>query len=52
MFFSDALTSSGLRVLSPQSGLTHNRSAGTARSAARNDSAISAVLGTRGEWMS
>ena len=45
MFCSDAFTSSALRVFSPQSGLTHSRSAGTARSAARSDSAISEVLG-------
>src|SRR6202011_654589 len=49
---SDAVTSATLRVFSPQSGLTHSRCAGTAFSAARSDSAISAVDGTRGEWMS
>ncbi|CNV75812.1 Uncharacterised protein [Mycobacterium tuberculosis] len=49
MLCSDAVTSSTLRVFSPQSGLTHSRSAGTARNAARNESAISSAEGTRGE---
>ena len=40
------------RVFRPQSGLTHSRSAGTARSASRNEVSISATDGTRGEWMS
>ena len=47
---SDASTSTEPRVFKPQSGLTHNRSTGTALSASRRDSAISSTLGTRGEW--
>lgn len=52
MLRSDSVTSSVLRVFSPQSGLTQRRSAGTAFSAFRKAVAISSVVGTRGEWMS
>lgn len=49
---SDASTSAGPRVFSPQSGLTQRRSAGTAFSAAWSALVTSSVLGTRGEWIS
>ncbi len=52
MFRSEATASSVPRVFNPQSGLTHNRWAGTAFSAADSESVISAVDGTRGLWMS
>jgi outer membrane protein OmpA-like peptidoglycan-associated protein len=47
-----ATTSDQPRVLRPQSGLTHNLSAGTTSLALASSSTISSVLGTRGEWMS
>ena len=50
MFCSDAVTSSTVRVLSPQSGLTHTCSRGNTLSVARSIAAISSSLGTRGEW--
>ncbi len=49
MFCRAALTSSLLRVFSPQSGLTQSRCGPTADNAARKLSTTSSVSGTRGE---
>lgn len=51
-FSREARVSVQPRVFRPQSGLTHNRSAGMASRPLRRSAAASAAEGTRGEWMS
>ncbi len=52
MLRSAGVTSSQLRVLSPQSGFTHNRSTGLSSAARSSSRTISSTVGVRGEWMS
>src|SRR5690606_9837880 len=52
MASSAALVSGQARVFSPQSGLTHNCSAGITALAFSSKVTISSLLGTRGEWIS
>ena len=52
MFTNAASVSGHARVFNPQSGFTHNRSAGMRFTALLINFTISAVSGTRGEWMS
>ena len=52
MFTNAASVSGHARVFRPQSGFTHNRSAGMRCTALFISVIISALSGTRGEWMS